>query len=65
MKNSLKILIMALCFGSITAIVSCSKDEVNCTNKTFNSFAECDKETNDVDCICVQDGSVWKAVPNP
>ena len=56
---------MALCFGSITAVVSCSKDEANCTNKTFSTFAECDKETNDVDCICVQEGNEWKAVPNP
>jgi hypothetical protein len=64
MKTRIKILVTVLLLGSIIAFASCSKD-ANCPGGTYDTFAECDKETNDVDCICVEEDGKWKAVPNP
>jgi hypothetical protein len=65
MKTKAKILILSLFIGATTTFISCSNDDDNCPSQTYSSFAECDKATNDVECICVQDGSEWKAVLNP
>ena len=54
---------MVLWFGSMTAIISCSDD--NCPSGTFNTLADCEDATDGKKCICVQEGSDWKAVLNP
>jgi hypothetical protein len=65
MKNTIKILVMALCFGSITAVVSCSKDDENCPSQTFDTLAKCEEATDGMKCICVPEGNGYKAILNP
>ena len=63
MKTTVKILIMALWFGSMTAIASCSDDD--CPSGTFNTLAACEDATDGKKCICVPEGNGFKAVLNP
>jgi hypothetical protein len=64
MKTTVKILVMALCFGSITAVVSCNNDD-NCPSQTFNTLQACEDATDGMKCICVPEGNGFKAILNP
>ena len=63
MKTAVKILVMALCFGAMTAIVSCSDDD--CPSGTFNSLKDCEDATDGKKCVCVEEDGDWKAILNP
>jgi hypothetical protein len=65
MKNTVKILVMALCFASMTAIVSCNNADENCPSQTFDTLAKCEDATDGMKCICVPDGNGYKAILNP
>ena len=65
MKSNLKILILALCLGAMTTLFSCGDDDDNCPDKTFNSLADCEDATDGMRCICVKEGSEWKAIIDP
>lgn len=65
MKTKVKILILALSFGTLTTIISCNNGDDDCPSQSFNSLQECEDATDGKKCVCVKEGSVWKAILNP
>ena len=63
MKNIAKTLLIAVIMG-MSSMYGCSNDE-DCPDQTFNSLADCEDATDGKKCVCVKEGSGWKAILNP
>ena len=48
----------------MTTFSSCGDDD-DCPGETFNTLAECEDATDGKKCVCVQEGTGWKAILNP
>ena len=46
------------------AFNACNDDD-DCPSQTFNTLAECEDATDGKKCVCVKEGSGWKAILNP
>lgn len=65
MKSKFKMILLALIFGVFMVQFSCGSDDDDCPDKTYNSLAECEDAVDGKKCICVKEGSGWKAILNP
>jgi hypothetical protein len=66
MNTKAKILLIILSFGFMSAFISCSNDpDENCPSQTFDTLAECEDATDGMKCICVPEGTNFKAILNP
>ncbi len=65
MKLIVKTFFLTLSIGLMIAFSSCNDGDEDCPDKTFNSLQECEDATDGMKCVCVKEGSGWKAVLNP
>ena len=64
MKRKPKLLLMLIAIVAMTTFASCGDDD-DCPGETFNTLAECEDATDGKKCVCVQEGTGWKAILNP